>query len=908
MSRVMKKRTGEVGRMTSRALFAVVGASLLLMSSSCGLMDEDTPVMNAALDDGDREVRIQQLSSFCSVDIVGHGSVDVEEDYLPSVVACENGNAPLEALKAQAVAARTFAQFITEDEQRALYPTTDDQVYDCGTEPTELHRQAVEETAGEVLLHGSNDILSVGFYVAGAIPNSGSGCVGTGGSDPTNTEHHVTYNENRSGGAVRPATNPMGNPNHPSNRGVKSQNGATCLADQGWDYERILRFYYGDDIRAKVSPGSQCAGVSGDGSSAPPPPDTQGGQVCMFSETADSTGPSCSDPSQAPQIQPRSAWNAQTPSQNRAPHTPNRITVHHTVTANNASNGAQQVRNVQNIHMNQGWSDIGYHYLISWDGTIYAGNPKNRIGAHAGGDNTGNLGIALLGTFHQNTAPSDAQIDSLTTMLRHLSDEFGIDLQRSNVQGHGEWPSQSTICPGQHVRNQLDAVVDAARGDAVCETSEQDIVGQEVESFKYARVTGLDLSPSADNDVVDGFEVDSIYYTRGSDDIYPSEVLCSPNVSNPDHATGEPANDSCDNREQTLAGVPEGGELIVRFGSPLKEGDSLHVIQHLYQAATTSECGPSGTAQVSLSDDGNAWKVLDRSARGNSTWHLNADDFVFDEDDEIGVPGEEFQFIVPKAGEAHHPALTFQAKASNPEIVEVEYYVPGDAEEVIDDDWLIDSSTDAGSNFKASYTFQYYGERRIAARGLDAAGNEVAKEEIVITVTDEAGNIPEGETASDPLPGGSNINTSLAEDLAYEGGRCWDPATGGPRCEGSNGSSLGLCWRFVKRAMERAGIDWAALQNVGPCSSYNFNLSAYGFRCNADPNPAALADIGMQRINVPTTEAPAGAVIAWDRGCLGFNATHGHIEISQGDGTACSDYCGNIRGDAGCASVYVPVN
>ena len=907
MGRMMKKRDGRRTTRAGRFGAAAVCAGLVVLAASCGLVESETQVMQAALDDGDVGIMIQELSGFCSVDIVGHGAVDVEEDYLPSVVACENPNAPLEALKAQAIAARTYAQFITEDERRALHPTTRDQVYGCSNSPTELHRQAVRETAGMVLTH--NNRVSVGVSVAGAVPPSGQNCRGTGGDDYSNTEHHVTYNEGRVGAGITPATHPMGNPSHPANRGVKSQNGASCLADQGWDYERILRYYYGDDIRVQISDSSGCAVAAPDGG----PPESSGadpsGQVCSFPGQAQSAGQACSDPAATPSIKPRSAWNARPPTSNRAGHTPNRITVHHTVTANNADNGAQQVRNVQNIHQNQGWSDIGYHFLISWDGTIYAGNPENRIGAHAGGDNTGNLGIALLGTFHENTAPSDAQIASLTQMLRHLGDKHGIDLARSNVQGHGEWPSQATLCPGHQVSSQLDQIVEAARGEAMCETSENSMVGESVEYFKYARVTGLSLSPSSISDAVEGFEVDAVYVTRGGEPHYAADVSCSPNVNNPHNAVGEPGNDSCDNIQQNVAGVPEEGELILEFNTPIVQGDTVNLMQHLYNAVASPDCDPSGTAMFSLSKDGHAWKVLSRSVRGNSTWTLSAEDFVFTEDDDFGTPGAEFEFIAPRAGEAHHPALTFQARTNNPDIVTVEYYVPEHAEAVIDEDWLITSSSDAGSNFQGQYTFQYYGERRIAARGLDSNGQEVAMQEIVITVTDPNGNIPEGQNNPTPLPGGENMNQSLAQQIAEEGAKCWDPASGGPRCSpGNNGSSIGRCWRYVKRALDRAGVNWARMETTGPCSAYNFQLSAYGFRCNSDPNPAALAEIGLQRINVPTTEAPAGAIIAWNRGCLGYNATHGHIEISQGDGTACSDFCGNIRGDAACASVYVPIN
>ena len=144
---------------------ALVAAMALAMATGCGL--NDAPQSNLQLEE-DLEVKVQELKPFCSVDVEGHGAVDVESDYLPSVVACENGNAPMEALKAQAVAARTYAMFQAEAGAEPLAPTTDDQVYGCDyAEVEQRHIDAVEATEGQVLTR--NDDLIAAFYVAGAI-------------------------------------------------------------------------------------------------------------------------------------------------------------------------------------------------------------------------------------------------------------------------------------------------------------------------------------------------------------------------------------------------------------------------------------------------------------------------------------------------------------------------------------------------------------------------------------------------------------------------------------------------------------------------------------------------------------------------------------------------------------------
>jgi len=48
-----------------------------------------------------------------------------------------------------------------------------------------------------------------------------------------------------------------------------------------------------------------------------------------------------------------------------------------------------------------GWSDVGYHYIIRRDGTVDNGRPLERIGAHARGHNRGSIGICMVGGTRQ---------------------------------------------------------------------------------------------------------------------------------------------------------------------------------------------------------------------------------------------------------------------------------------------------------------------------------------------------------------------------------------------------------------------------------------------------------------------------------------------------------------------------
>ncbi len=187
-----------------------------------------------------------QLDAFCTVDVEGTGVVDIEDDYVAHVVQCENGAADYQALKAQAVAARSYLYYRLQTGDGTIRDGQVDQVYSCNRNPTEEQRRAARETAGQVLAY--RDVLIAGFYVAGAIPTTETCVPGPDDRDPTNTERYVTYNQGRSGDELEQTSLGWINPGNLRNRGCKSQNGANCLSRRGWDYVDILHFYYGADI------------------------------------------------------------------------------------------------------------------------------------------------------------------------------------------------------------------------------------------------------------------------------------------------------------------------------------------------------------------------------------------------------------------------------------------------------------------------------------------------------------------------------------------------------------------------------------------------------------------------------------------------------------------------------------
>lgn len=195
-------------------------------------------------------------------DVNNTQQIPVETDYIPNVVQAENGAASAEALKAQAVAARSFLYYKMND-FGYIGDGTNDQVYTgSGTPPTAAQIAAAADTEREVMRwgNGSNDVTIAAFYVSGTRPSTSGtapfGVAEAGDTPAATQEQYVTYNRGLIGDSIDQtslgfqSTPPSA---FPKNRGGKSQNGADFLSDNGWNYLDILRFYYGADIHLEVA-------------------------------------------------------------------------------------------------------------------------------------------------------------------------------------------------------------------------------------------------------------------------------------------------------------------------------------------------------------------------------------------------------------------------------------------------------------------------------------------------------------------------------------------------------------------------------------------------------------------------------------------------------------------------------
>lgn len=122
----------------------------------------------------------------------------------------------------------------------------------------------------------------------------------------------------------------------------------------------------------------------------------------------------------------------------------NKLIVHCTATPEGKDYTVDQIRN---MHIKgNGWSDIGYHYVIYRDGTVHCGRSESVAGAHTTGYNSNSIGICYVGGLASDgKTPKDtrtlAQKESLVKLLKELKAKY----PSATIHGHNEFANKA--CP-----------------------------------------------------------------------------------------------------------------------------------------------------------------------------------------------------------------------------------------------------------------------------------------------------------------------------------------------------------------------------------------------------------------------------------------------------------------------------
>ena len=104
------------------------------------------------------------------------------------------------------------------------------------------------------------------------------------------------------------------------------------------------------------------------------------------------------------------------------------------------------VDTIRKWHLQRGFADIGYHYIIYRDGSIHTGRDESVIGAHCKGHNSNSIGVCYIGGVAvDGKTPKDTRTTEQKQSLVKLLKELKAKYPQASIHGHRDFSSKA--CP-----------------------------------------------------------------------------------------------------------------------------------------------------------------------------------------------------------------------------------------------------------------------------------------------------------------------------------------------------------------------------------------------------------------------------------------------------------------------------
>jgi len=120
----------------------------------------------------------------------------------------------------------------------------------------------------------------------------------------------------------------------------------------------------------------------------------------------------------------------------------NKIIIHCSATPEGRKTSAEEIKS---WHLERGFSDIGYHYIVHLDGLISYGRNVEKIGAHSRGQNKMSIGVCYIGGLDESLDAKDTrtpqQKESLLILLKTLKKMH----PKAVIYGHRDFSEKA--CP-----------------------------------------------------------------------------------------------------------------------------------------------------------------------------------------------------------------------------------------------------------------------------------------------------------------------------------------------------------------------------------------------------------------------------------------------------------------------------
>lgn len=122
------------------------------------------------------------------------------------------------------------------------------------------------------------------------------------------------------------------------------------------------------------------------------------------------------------------------------------------------------VNDIRDWHVNgNGWSDVGYHYVIKLDGEIEPGRLEKTIGAHVKGVNRNSIGVCYIGGMDKGMdnwidTRNKPQKESLIKLLSELKCKY----PDSIIYGHKDF-TKKKLCPSFDAKKEYENISNGNR-------------------------------------------------------------------------------------------------------------------------------------------------------------------------------------------------------------------------------------------------------------------------------------------------------------------------------------------------------------------------------------------------------------------------------------------------------------
>jgi hypothetical protein len=112
--------------------------------------------------------------------------------------------------------------------------------------------------------------------------------------------------------------------------------------------------------------------------------------------------------------------------------------------------GVAMAREVESIHLANGWAGVGYGHMVGQDGVAYEGRGWALVGAHCPGHNRS--GFSVYFAVGGSTRPTAAALTTARLLYQEACTRAARNLRKT---WHGQnWPTE---CPGPHLRGWVQA-------------------------------------------------------------------------------------------------------------------------------------------------------------------------------------------------------------------------------------------------------------------------------------------------------------------------------------------------------------------------------------------------------------------------------------------------------------------